>query len=45
MKPQEKHLQTRAEYLVKLLHQESIVTKADELRKVTGRTYEGHMAN
>lgn len=35
MKPQDKHLQTRAEYLIKLLQQASLENKADELRKVS----------
>lgn len=35
LKPQDKHLQTRAEYLIKLLKQVMQESKAEELRKVT----------
>jgi chromodomain-helicase-DNA-binding protein 1 len=34
LKPQDKHLQTRAEYLIKLLKQVMQESKAEELRKV-----------
>ena len=34
MKPQDKHLQTRVEYLVKLLKQAAVEDKAEQLRKV-----------
>ena len=36
MKPQDKHLQTRVEYLIKLLKQAAIEDKAEQLRKVSG---------
>lgn len=35
LKPQDKHLQTRAEYLIKLLKQVLLESKADDLKKVT----------
>lgn len=39
-KPQDKHLQTRAEYLIKLLKQVLIESKADELKKVIDTLFE-----
>ncbi|CAB4038854.1 chromodomain-helicase-DNA-binding 1-like isoform X1, partial [Paramuricea clavata] len=35
LKPQDKHLQTRAEYLIRLLKQDGIRSKAEELRQST----------
>ena len=35
LKPQDKHLQTRAEYLIRLLKQDGIRSKAEELRQVS----------
>lgn len=34
LKPQDKHLQTRVEYLIKLLKQAALEDKAEQLRKV-----------
>ena len=34
LKPQDKHLQTRVEYLIKILKQAAIEDKAEQLRKV-----------
>jgi len=35
LKPQDKHLQTRVEYLIKILKQAAIEDKAEQLRKVS----------